>query len=71
MIQSTNRYFYNIDNKYSIECILYNKSYTPFNDNMFLNITSIDDIIEYGKNNGYTFDKITMDTPMVTQRVNN
>ena len=51
MIQSTNRYFYNIDNKYSIECILYNKSYTPFNDNMFLNITSIDDIIEYGKNN--------------------
>ena len=28
-------------------------------------------IIEYGKNNGYTFDKITMDTPMVTQRVNN
>ena len=29
------------------------------------------DIIRYGKNNGYIFEKITMDTPMVTQRVNN
>ena len=29
------------------------------------------DIIQYGKNNGYTFDVITMDTPMVTQKVNN
>ena len=29
------------------------------------------DIIKYGKNNGYTFEVITMDTPMVTQRVNN
>ena len=29
------------------------------------------DIIRYGKENGYTFEKITMDTPMVTQRVNN
>ena len=29
------------------------------------------DIIQYGKNNGYTFEVITMDTPMVTQRVNN
>ena len=28
-------------------------------------------IIKYGKNNGYTFAKITMSTPMVTQRVNN
>lgn len=28
-------------------------------------------IIRYGKNNGYTFAKITMSTPMVTQRVNN
>ena len=28
-------------------------------------------IIRYGKNNGYTFEKITMSTPMVTQRVNN
>lgn len=29
------------------------------------------DIIKYGKNNGYTFKKITNDTPMITQRVNN
>lgn len=28
-------------------------------------------IIRYGKNNGYTFAKITMSTPMVTQHVNN
>lgn len=28
-------------------------------------------IIHYGKENGYTFEKITMDTEMVTQRVNN
>ena len=28
-------------------------------------------IIKYGKENGYTFEKITMDTPMITQRVNN
>ena len=29
------------------------------------------EIIRYGKNNGYTFEKITMDTEMVKQRVNN
>lgn len=29
------------------------------------------DIIHYAKNNGYHFEKITMTTPMVTQRVNN
>ena len=29
------------------------------------------DIIRYGKNNGYTFEKITMGTEMITQRVNN
>lgn len=51
MIQSANRHFYDIDNKYSVECGFYNKSYTPFNDHIFLNIASIDDIIEYGKNN--------------------
>ena len=28
-------------------------------------------IIKFGKNNGYTFAKITMDTPMVTHKVNN
>lgn len=28
-------------------------------------------IIKYGKENGYSFEKITMDTPMITQRVNN
>lgn len=28
-------------------------------------------IIKYGKNNGYTFSKITMDTPIVSQHVNN
>ena len=29
------------------------------------------DIIRYGKNNGYRFERITLDTEMVTQRVNN
>lgn len=29
------------------------------------------DIIKFGKDNGYTFEKITMDTTMVKQRVNN
>ena len=29
------------------------------------------DIIKYGKNNGYRFEKITMNTEMITQRVNN
>ena len=29
------------------------------------------DIINYGKNNGYTFEKITINTPMVTHKVNN
>ena len=28
-------------------------------------------IIRYGKDNGYTFEKITMETEMITQRVNN
>ena len=28
-------------------------------------------IIQFGKENGYTFEKITIDTPMITQRVNN
>lgn len=32
---------------------------------------ALKDIINYGKNNGYTFEVITMDTPMVTQKVNN
>ena len=29
------------------------------------------DIIRYGKDNGYVFEKITMETEMITQRVNN
>ncbi len=32
---------------------------------------AVRNIIKYGKDNGYTFDKITMQTEMVTQRVNN
>ena len=32
---------------------------------------SLRDIIKYGKNNGYTFEKITMDTTMIKQKVNN
>lgn len=34
-------------------------------------LNALRDIIHYGKNNGYTFDKITTATPMVTHRVNN
>lgn len=32
---------------------------------------ALKDIIKYGKDNGYTFEKITMSTEMVRQRVNN
>ncbi len=32
---------------------------------------AVRNIIRYGKEHGYTFEKITIDTPMVTQRVNN
>ena len=32
---------------------------------------AIRQIIQYGKANGYTFEKVTMETPMITQRVNN
>ena len=32
---------------------------------------AVRDIIKFGKNNGYRFEKITMDTEMITQRVNN
>lgn len=32
---------------------------------------AIRQIIQFGKENGYKFEKITMDTPMITQRVNN
>ena len=32
---------------------------------------AIRDIISFGKDNGYSFERITMDTEMVTQRVNN
>ena len=32
---------------------------------------AVRDIIRYGKNNGYRFEKITIDTEMITQRVNN
>lgn len=32
---------------------------------------AVRDIIRYGKNNGYSFEKITVDTAMVHQRVNN
>ena len=32
---------------------------------------ALQDIIHFAKNNGYTFEVITMDTPMVTQKVNN
>lgn len=34
-------------------------------------LESLRNIIEYGKNNGYVFDKITMDTPLVIHSVNN
>ena len=32
---------------------------------------AIRQIIQFGKQNGYTFERITMDTPMITQGVNN
>ena len=40
-------------------------------DIKYYTANAIYDIIKFGKNNGYTFEVISMDTPMVTQRVNN
>ena len=34
-------------------------------------LNALKDIIEYGKKKGYSFDRITEKTPMVTQRVQN
>lgn len=34
-------------------------------------LEALPDIIRYGKENGYTFEKITEDTPMITHHVNN
>ena len=34
-------------------------------------LNALQDIINYGINNGYTFEKITPNTTMVTHRVNN
>ena len=34
-------------------------------------LNALENIINYGINNGYTFDKITESTPMVTHSVNN
>ena len=34
-------------------------------------VDAVKDIIKYGKDNGYTFEKITMDTEMYTHYVNN
>ncbi len=34
-------------------------------------VNALESIINFGKNNGYTFEKITNTTPMVTHRVNN
>ncbi len=40
-------------------------------ENNYYTLRALRDIIRYGKSNGYVFDKITMDTPMVTHRVAN
>lgn len=37
----------------------------------YYTLNALSDIIHYGKENGYTFKKITMDTTMVTHRVSN
>lgn len=40
-------------------------------ENNYYTLNALRDIIQYGKDNGYTFKKITMDTTMVTHRVTN
>lgn len=40
-------------------------------ENNYYTLNALRDIIEYGKQNGYIFKKITYDTEMVTHRVNN
>lgn len=40
-------------------------------ENNYYTLNALREIIQYGKANGYIFDKITMDTPMITHRVAN
>ena len=40
-------------------------------ENNYYTLNAIEDIIHYGKENGYIFKKITLDTPIVTHKVAN
>ena len=40
-------------------------------ENNYYTLNALTDIIHYGKENGYVFKNITMDTTMVTHRVSN
>lgn len=40
-------------------------------ENNYYTLNALSDIIQYGKQNGYSFKKITMDTPMITHRIAN
>ena len=40
-------------------------------ENNYKTLNAIRDIIKYGKDNGYTFDVITKDTPQIVHHVNN
>ena len=40
-------------------------------DNNYITLNALSDIIDYGKNNGYSFKPLTNDTKMVTHRVVN
>ena len=40
-------------------------------DNNYKTLNALKDIIHYGKNNGYKFANITMETPQITHRISN
>ena len=40
-------------------------------ENNYGTLNALESIIDYGINNGYQFQKITMDTEMITHRPNN
>ena len=40
-------------------------------ENNYYTLNALKKIIQYGKTNGYTFEKITMEVPMVRHKVSN
>ena len=64
---STNGVYSNVVNNISLD----RENVVLMHDVKYTTANALRDIIRYGKNNGFTFSKITYDTAMVTHGVNN